>query len=140
MTQPTQLSLFSMATFNTMKPQKEAMHEAAKNCGLSREEIVDKMNNLADQFGVNLVKGNGKLSLPTFEKWINPEDKSREMPMRAVSIFCAVVKDYSAISILTEPLGIELAGPEKQKLLRFSEGYLMRREANKIMKENDPGS
>ena len=71
-----QIPLFDQPTFNTTKIQKEAMNQAAKRCGMSREQIVDKMNDLAGRYGVSLVS-NGGLRLDTFEKWINPNDLSR---------------------------------------------------------------
>ena len=115
MTQLRQLSLFDTPTFNTVKLQKEAMRAAVKKCGLSREQVVDRMNDLAGRYGVGLAS-NGGLTLDTFEKWINPGELNRQMPMKALPIFCAVINDHSAMDILARPLGVLVIGEEDQRL------------------------
>lgn len=130
---PTQLSLFDAPTLNTTKIQKEAMNFAAKDCGLSREKIVDQMNDLAVRYGVNLVS-NGALKMETFEKWINPNDLSRQMPMKALPVFCAVVRDYSAVDVLARPLGARVVGRSDQNLLKWARAYFRARDCRKTMR------
>jgi len=55
MTQAVQLSLFDQPTLNITRDLKISMNEAVSECGLSREQIVDAMNNLADRYGVDTV-------------------------------------------------------------------------------------
>lgn len=128
-----QIPLFDQPNLNTIKTQKEAMNQAAKRCGLSRDQVVDKMNDLASRYGVNLMS-NGGLRLYTFEKWINPNDLSRQMPMRAVPVFCAVVRDYEALDILARPLGARVIGLEDQNLLRWAKAYFSARDARQVMR------
>jgi len=131
---PMQLSLFDAPSFNTCKDQKSTMNAAAKRCGLSREEIVDKMNDLASRYGVSLVS-NGGLRMDTFEKWINPNDLSRQMPTRALPIFCAVINDHSALDILARPLGARVIGDADQRLLKWAKEYFKARDARKVMRQ-----
>jgi len=139
MSQPVQISLFNIPTFNTVVNLKEKMHKAAKECGLSRDEIVDRMNDLADRYGVKLVKGNGRgLTLDTLEKWLNPTDKVRQVPTRALPIFCAVVSSHEPLEALAQPLGVEMAGPEDQRLLKWARAYHDARRCRKIMKKHEP--
>ena len=128
-----QIPLFNKPTLNTCKDQKLAMNLAVRQGRLSREEIVDQMNDLASRYGVSLVS-NGALKLETFEKWINPNDLSRQMPMKALPVFCAAVRDYSALNILARPLGAAVIGAEDQNLLRWARAYFSARDARKTMR------
>ena len=49
-----QLSLFENQIPDTEPLLKAAMNRAAKRCGLSREQIVDKMNEIAAMGGYRL--------------------------------------------------------------------------------------
>ena len=133
-----QIPLFNQPTLNTIKTQKEAMNAAAKQCGLSRDEILDQMNALAARYGINLVS-NGGLKLDTFEKWINPNDLSRQMPMKALPVFCAVVRDYSALDVLARPVGAAVIGPEEKNLLKWAKAYFKARDARKTMRRIEMG-
>lgn len=136
---PVQRSLFDLRTFNVGLDLKEALNHAAKRCNLSRQWIVDGMNELAERFGVTLVKGNGHgLTLETLEKWLNPADRSRQMPARALPIFCAVVNDHSALEVLAKPLGVWVIGEEDQRLLQWAKAYHQARQCRKIMKQYEP--
>lgn len=128
-----QIPLFDKPTLNTTKNQKEAMNAAAKRCGLSRDQIVDQMNDLAGRYGVSLVS-NGLLKTETFEKWINPNELSRQMPMKALPVFCAVIRNYSALDILARPLGAQVIGPEDQNFLKWARAYFKARDARKVMR------
>jgi len=135
---PIQLSLFDTPSFNTCKDQKSAMNASAKQCGMSREEIVDKMNDLASRYGVGLAS-NGGLTLDTFEKWLNPSELNRQMPMKALPIFCAVINDNSALDVLARPLGVRVIDDADQRLLKWAKEYFRVRDARKVMRqlEND---
>ena len=129
-----QLTLFDRPSLNTCKDQKTAMKAAVDRCGLSRDQVVDKMNDLAARYGVVLVS-NGGLQLHTFEKWINPNDLSRQMPMRALPVFCAVVRDCSALDVLARPLGAAVVGQTELNLLKWARAYFRKRDASKTMRK-----
>ena len=69
-----QPGLFDRApSLNVLREMKAAMAAAADGCGLSREGLCERMNELADRYGVRLVKGTGQhLTMATLEKWLNP--------------------------------------------------------------------
>ena len=101
-----------------------AMANATDACGQSREEICDRMNELAERYGVRLMKGNGRrLSLATLEKWLNPGDKERVIPVKALPVFCAVVESKEPIRVLIEPLGYRIIDEKEAKLLKWAEHY-----------------
>lgn len=140
MAHPLQRSLFELPTFNVALELKEAMNAAAKRCGLSRQEITDRMNELAGRYGVCLVKGNGRgLTVESLEKWLNPVDTSRQIPTRALPIFCAVVNDVTALEILAKPLQAQVIGTKDQQLLRWAKAYFEARKCRKIMRQLEPG-
>jgi len=69
-----QLNLFSQPSLNIGKSLKEQLARSAKESRFSREELLDRMNDLASRYGVRLMKGNGNsLTMATLEKWLNPD-------------------------------------------------------------------
>lgn len=134
-----QQGLFDQPSFNVTDDLKKAIHKAAKNCGMSREQVLDHMNELASRYGLNIAGGGGKrLSLETLEKWLNPQECNRIPPVKALPIFCAVVGDYSPISILARPLGLEIINEKESRLLRWARLYRKAQAAKKQMKELEP--
>jgi len=139
MQQPVQMLLFDKPTFNISRDLKETMNAAAKQCPLSRAQITDRMNKLAVRYGVALGKGNRNgLSLETLEKWLNPYDKTRQIPIKALPIFCAVVGDHKLLEVLANPLGIQIIGEDDQRLLKWAKAYHIARKARKTMRKYDP--
>jgi hypothetical protein len=119
----TQLGLFTTApTLNVLRDLKTAMAKAAKDTGLSREELCDRINQVADRYGVRLVKGTGlNLTLDTLEKWLNPEDKERVIPAKALTVFCAATGSTLPMQVLVEPLGWRVIDDKQARLLQLAE-------------------
>lgn len=119
----TQLGLFTTApTLNVLRDLKVSMAQAAKATGLSREALCDRINELADRYGVRLVKGTGpNLTVDTLEKWLNPEDKERVIPTKAMTVFCAAVESFEPMQVLVAPLGWRIIDEKKSKLLALAE-------------------
>lgn len=119
----TQLGLFTTApTLNVLRDLKVSMAQAAKATGLSREALCDRINELADRYGVRLVKGTGpNLTVDTLEKWLNPEDKERVIPAKAMTVFCAAVESIEPMQVLVAPLGWRIIDEKKSKLLALAE-------------------
>lgn len=119
----TQLGLFSTApTLNVLRDLKTAMANAAKETGLSREELCDQINQMADRYGVRLVKGTGpNLTLDTLEKWLNPEDKERVIPAKGLPVFCAAVNSIEPMQVMVAPLGWRVIDERQAKLLQLAE-------------------
>jgi len=128
-----QIPLFDRPDLNIISQQKNALHAAARACRLSREQILDRMNELASAHHIHLVS-NGRLKMDTFEKWLNPNEKGRHMPMCALPVFCAVVGEISAINILALAVGAQVVGPEDLKLLKWAKAYFKARDARKEMR------
>ena len=109
MNKPQQLNLFDQPTLNIARPIKDAMNKDVRESNLSREQIVDRMNLLADQHGVCLTRGTSKrLTVEVLEKWLNPSELTRQIPLKALPIFCAAIGSCSAIEVLTRPLRLRV--------------------------------
>ena len=131
-----QRSLFNQPTLNVAKPIKAALNKDVQASGLSREQIVDRMNELADCYGVCLVNGNCKrLTIETFEKWLNSNDLKRQIPLKAIPVFCAAVKKHSSLDVMARSLGMRVVGDREQKLLSWAEAKMAIREHNRTVKK-----
>lgn len=135
MKRPVQLNMFSSTSLNVVAGIKEAMNVSAKKCGLSRDEILERMNELARRFGVRLVKGNGDLGRDTFEKWLNPKALEYVPTVQALPIFCAVVGDIKALEPLVKPLGAMVIDADDVKLLEWAREYHNARKSRKRMRQ-----
>ena len=136
MRKPIQLDLFNQPTLNVGKVFKLAMCDDVRASGLSREQIVDRMNDLAERHGVCLVHGNSrKLTIETFEKWLNPGDLDRMMPLKALPVFCAATGECSAFSAVAEPMGLRVIGEREQKMLAWAEAKMTVREQSRVMRK-----
>jgi len=111
------------------------MNVSAKMCGLSRDEILERMNELARRFGVRLVKGNGDLGRDTFEKWLNPKALEYVPTVQALPIFSAVVGDNGGIQALVRPLGAMVIDADDVKLLEWAREYHNARKSRKRMRQ-----
>ncbi|MDX9793287.1 MAG: hypothetical protein RBU24_07270 [Kiritimatiellia bacterium] len=131
-----QPGLFDRApSLNVLREMKAAMAAAADGCGLSREVLCERMNELADRYGVRLVKGTGqRLTMATLEKWLNPEDKERVIPAKGLPVFCAATGNVAPLQVLVTPIGGRLIDGEDVKLLEWAKAYHATRALKKRMR------
>ncbi len=131
-----QLSLFSQPSLNINRTLKEQMAYCAKESQWSREEILDRMNNLANRYGVRLMKGHGKaLTMTTFEKWLNVGAMENIPPVNSLVIFCAAIGDNRPMKVLMEPLGEAVIDDTDTKLLLWAKEYRRAKAARQNMKK-----
>ncbi len=99
-----QLSLFEqdnrtvthIAGLTTMV--KAAMNRAAAASAFSREQILDRMNHLAQVAGVRMTQGNAKaIKIDTLEKWLAP-DSDATPSLLAVEIFMQAVGNVEPLA------------------------------------------
>lgn len=109
---------------------KAAMREAAAGSGLTRPEIVARMEELAGRHGVKITSGSApRLSEAVLEKWLNPQDGERVIPLKALPIYCRVVGSLAPLRELAGCLGAEVIDGEDLVLLGIA------RSQEKIRKE-----
>lgn len=131
-----QLNLFSQPSLNIGKKLKEQMAASAKSSQFSREELLDRMNDLAGRYGVRLVKGNGlKLTMATLEKWLNPEAMEHIPGVNALMIFCAALDDLDPMREIIAPLGGMLIEESDVRLLLWAKEYHRAKDARNKMRK-----
>lgn len=131
-----QLGLFEQPSLNVIFELKKAMNDAVVMSGMSREQVVDRMNEVAMKYGICLMSGNAKkLNLATFEKWLNPADHARCPSIKALPVFCAAVKNMAPLQVLAQPLGGRLIDSDEIKLLEWAKAYHEAKKARKRMRQ-----
>lgn len=132
-----QHDLFSIKTFAMTVPDiKRAMHEAAKSSKYSREEIVDRMNDLATRHGVALVKGNAKGITPeTLEQWLKPSEIHRYPCLAALVVFCAAADTAAPIAAMASLLGVMVINEDEVNLLKWAKLYHKSKTAREQMRQ-----
>jgi hypothetical protein len=83
---PEQLNLFRDVQLDPAAAIKLALREALKNCPLSREQVVDEMNRLADGAGFSVPPS--KTTLAVLDKWAAAGANAHLIPLKLVPIFC----------------------------------------------------
>lgn len=133
-----QLSLFedpSAKLAMLMANLKSAMNRTASQCGLSRDEIAARMNEIARSAGVSLSRGNAKgVTLATLEKWLNPANAEHQPSILAVNVFCLAVKNAAPLAAMLQPNGCGVMTPEDKKLRDYAAAIIAEREARKRKK------
>lgn len=131
-----QLSLFSQPSLNINRALKEQIAGSAKDSQWSREEILDRMNDLAGRYGVRLMKGRGaELTMTTFEKWLNVSAMEHVPPVNSLIIFCAAIEDARPMHVLMQALGAEVINEPDAKLLLWAKEYQRAKSARQNMKK-----
>ena len=111
---------------------KSAMHQSAARCGLSREEIADRMTEIAQRAGASLSRGNAKsVTLATLEKWLNPSNTEHLPSILAVNVFCMVVKSAEPLAVMLRLHGCGVMTPNDKRLRDYAEAILAERDARK---------
>ena len=134
-----QLSLFEDQAYqlaDLTRSIKYHMNRAAAAGRQSRQEIVDRMNELSMQAGINLASGNSKaLNLPTLEKWLNPAAVGHVPSVLALTIFCQVTKNLSPIAPMLKLLGGDVMTPDDKTLRDLGKAYLTGKKVRRELKE-----
>ena len=131
-----QLSLFNQPSLNVGKKLKEQLARSAKGSKFSRDELLDRVNDLATRYGVRLVKGNGSgLTMATLEKWLNPEAMEYMPGINGLTILCAALEDLAPIGEVLAPLGGMLIDEADVKLLFWAKEYHRAKDARTKMRK-----
>lgn len=115
-----QLNLFAPG-LNVEYAVKEAMQLAAKKSGLSRAQIVDEMEKVAGRNGIRLNSGSAaRLTEDMLDKWLNPQESERMIPLKALTIFCWVTGSLEPYRVMLTPLEAEVITGEDVLLLQMA--------------------
>lgn len=107
---------------------KAAMQQAAGDGRLSREQIADRMQEVARRAGVRLTaRGDGNF-LTTLEKWLNPKDSEHVPTLVGFSIFCLVTGSTEPLAALAHVAGVGLMGEQDRRLRDYGRACYEERE------------
>ena len=120
-----QKSLFECPSLDPIMKVKAAMQKTIRQCSLSREQIVDKMQELAEVEGIKT-----KISLSLLDKWV-AQSAAHIIPWRLLPIFCKVTGSLEPIQALIAPLGVQIIFGDDIKVLAWAKAELQRRALNK---------
>ncbi|MDH5297649.1 MAG: hypothetical protein OEV91_01365 [Desulfobulbaceae bacterium] len=133
---PTQLDLFKQPAIGAVvRDMKAAMNDAVKSSRYSREQVLDRMNELAKRHGVKLNKAANELTQATFEKWLNVNEVTHYPNPVALAIFCAACESTLPVGVLAAPAGGMVIDGEDIKLLLWARAYHRAKGLRKKMRE-----
>ena len=100
-----QLDLFG-PSLDIVPKLKACMVQCLAESSLSREQIVDRMNRLLSEAGINIT-----ITKSSLDKWVSLSSTAHLIPLRLLPVFCRAVGSIEPMSVLAAPLGAVLAGP-----------------------------
>lgn len=113
-----------------MQRLKACLNKCCNKSGLSRDQILDRLNDMANAAGVKLTAGNSKaLSNATLEKWLNPQNRDHQPGVVPVNAICAALDDYRPLALLLEIHGLEVMSEEDRFALDYGKTCLAARKA-----------
>ncbi|QPJ61661.1 MAG: hypothetical protein G3M70_07090 [Candidatus Nitronauta litoralis] len=116
-----QFDLFNQKNLNPIDGLKEAMRVAIKTSGLSRDQVADLMNELAEKYGVPSKEGNSKgITVDIIEKWIAPS-ATNLVSIKLIPIFCEATKSVAPIEVLAQAIGGQLITGDDITLLKLAQ-------------------
>ncbi|MBW2062621.1 MAG: hypothetical protein JRI95_13820 [Deltaproteobacteria bacterium] len=120
------MNLIETRSLNQSHEIKRALRLALAKSDLSRDQIVDEMNDVAHLEGIEK-----RLSKATLDSWTKNADRDRLPTLFWLTIFCFVLQDIGPIRALIDPLGYLLIGERDQKLLDWAKAEQSKRRATK---------
>ena len=121
-----QLDLFSGQSLNPIYELKDLIRSEMSRSSLSRDQIVDQMNELAGRKNLP-----GRISKSTLDAWCKISDLSRLPSPVQLMLLCVVLKTNIFFKPLVYPLGSELISPEEKKILNYGKAELKKKKAAK---------
>ena len=119
-----------------MQGLKACLNKCCGESGLSRDQIVDRLNGIAEAAGVKLTAGNSKgLSLATLEKWLNPQNTDHPPSLVAVNALVLALGDHRPLAHLLEIHGLQIMEEQDRFALEYGTACLAAREAAQKIKK-----
>lgn len=102
---------------------------------MSREQLVDRMNELAKQSGAKITADKSRsLSLATLEKWLSTSDLDHFPTLPALEIFMIAVNSRAPLNVLASIHGYRLISAEEARILEYGKARLASKKAGDKMR------
>lgn len=108
-----------------------AMNKAAEESLFSREQILERMNDLARSAGIRLTGGNAKsISIHTLEKWLNPN--ADHIPsLRAIEVFMQACQSFEPLDAWLREHDLKLMDDEAKLYHDYGKSRILQEKASK---------
>jgi len=134
-----QLSLWESTHLDPTNRLKIAMKEAVKQSSMSREQIVDEINRLAEYEGLTCSGRAQRVTYAIFDKWLAPSSKGHIIPLKLLPLFCHAVGSLLPLKALASVLNADVIGAGEKKLLEWAkvekERRILRKKAKMLERE-----
>jgi len=118
-----QLNLFSRTSLNPIPELKRFMRLGLKLSGLSRPEVVDRMNELIEAEGMSRV-----VTLDMLNSWLKNEDH-RHIPIELLTIFCRAIGSILPFQAFLIPLEAAIVKDKDLAALELGQAIVAKRKA-----------
>lgn len=126
MSNTSQLKLFQSDSLNPTYEIKRQLRIALANSALSRDEVVNQMNEISVAEGMRKT-----VSKAIVDGWVKDSDPDRLPSLPWLTIFCRVMEVTGPVNAVVQPLGFSVIGPEDARILAHGQADLARRRAAK---------
>ncbi|MFH1060406.1 MAG: hypothetical protein V1797_17215 [Pseudomonadota bacterium] len=113
---PVDPEMVDLAGLDVQRPLKAALGRALKGSSLSRELVVDRVNEIFGALGSSY-----KMTAPNLDRWTAVSDATHNIPAFVVPVLCAVLESIAPLEAMLSPLGLTAAGVHERLLMRFGE-------------------
>ncbi len=130
-----QLNLFSDVNVDPGPIVKSALAASIKQSPLSREEITDKMNEIAERSGISCNGSAQRVTLSVLDKWTAHSANKHHIPLRMLPIFCQSAGSNLVLEAYSRFFkGIRIIDEEDFQALRWARAELDLRKKKKLAK------
>ena len=126
MYQAHQLDLFNDQSLNPIHEIKRQIRLALSNSGLSRDQVVDRMNEVATKEGIR-----NSVSKAVLDGWAKDSDPKRMPSLTSMVVFCSVMGTAAPIAAMLRPLGCGVLNGEDLKLLLWAKAEMEKKRSVK---------
>ena len=121
-----QLKLFSRQNLNPTFEIKRILRLVLSASNLSRDQVVDRMNDLSSREGIK-----GSISKATLDSWTKDSDPARLPSITQLILFCSIMETTEPMRPIIATLGGELLGPEDLKVFKYGKAEIEKKKAMK---------
>ncbi|EGJ49014.1 hypothetical protein [Desulfocurvibacter africanus] len=122
--------------YDVVSALKDAMRHAVEHSELSRDQVVDAMNSIAAKRGARLSNGNAQaLTRAVLDKWLDPADGQRLIPVRALDIFCEATGSIAPLDAIAQALGARVVGPADIKKIEYFDTHMALERSRKTARQ-----